>query len=60
MAAYINISLQGTLPSVSDVVSFEPQLIMLGTVYFAARRSAEDDGMLRLFSSKLVGVAKGE
>ncbi|KAF1840530.1 uncharacterized protein K460DRAFT_349078 [Cucurbitaria berberidis CBS 394.84] len=39
MAAYINLSLQGT-------------------VYFAARRSAEDDAMLQLYSSRLVGVAR--
>ncbi|OCK78343.1 hypothetical protein K432DRAFT_436015 [Lepidopterella palustris CBS 459.81] len=29
-----------------------------GTVYFAARRSVEDDDMIRMYSSKLVGVAR--
>lgn len=31
---------------------------ILGTVYFAAHRSAEDGAMLQLYSSKLVGVAR--
>ncbi|KAF2470884.1 uncharacterized protein BDR25DRAFT_325222 [Lindgomyces ingoldianus] len=31
---------------------------MPGTVYFAAHRSAEDDAMLQLYSSRLVGVAQ--
>jgi hypothetical protein len=31
----------------------------LGTVYFASRRSAEDDDMLQLYSSVLLGVTIG-
>ncbi|KAH6877671.1 hypothetical protein BKA58DRAFT_451489 [Alternaria rosae] len=42
MAAYINLSLQ----------------VIPGTFYFAAHRSAEDDAMLQLYSSRLVGVAR--
>ncbi|KAF2494566.1 hypothetical protein BU16DRAFT_582471 [Lophium mytilinum] len=33
-------------------------LILQGTVYFAARRSAEDDDMLQMYSSKLLGPAR--